>query len=314
MPSIFTGITDGGDLQATSQIGLNLQLWLDEAFLNAGMYRRLPASGEGDYANTVLTELQAVTDKRYPSGVYWESRTNNWVWESGLSISAGFTVPFRPSGVYLRTPGATTYTFYPSGTANGSYNYKINFKEGSVRFINNDIVPPESTLLCPHTYKEVHVDSADNDRYKQLVFSDTKEQVLGSGVQFPTNRQVQMPVVFIEHIDRRWRPLELGGHKIAVDAWQLHVFAENKVDRDQICDMLESLEPKTIKLVDFNAAPFPLDDNGEPNPAYPNLDTLQSTNFYKNLRFNSIESRKFQSTAGWYRGEVSCGIEITAFQ
>ena len=214
----------------------------------------------------------------------------------------------------MRTPGASSFTFYGSGTANGSYNYKFNFDEGSVRFVNENIVPPESTLLCPHTYKEVHVGISDDKRYDKLVFSDTKEEVLGSGVAFPTHREVQMPAVFIEDTNRRWRPLELGGNKIAEDTWLLHIFAENSIDRDQISDMLDELEGKTIKLADFNTAAYPLDDSRDVNPAYPNLDTLQSTNFYRNCSFVGVESRRFKSVAGWYRGEVTCQLEIFAMK
>ena len=312
MPSTFLGITTGSKLYLTSQLKINLILWLDEAFINAGMYRRLPTSGELDYAGNILTQLNPITDARYPSGTYWEARTNNWVYESGLAIQTGFTEPLRPSGIYLRVPGGS-YTFYASGTANGNYNYKFDFKKGSVRFTNNDVVPPESTIIVPHTYKEVHVDLAGNERFKQIAYSDTKNETLGSGTGFPTDNQVQLPAVFIQHIDRRWKPLALGGNKIALDNIVMHVFAENETDRDQICDILDGLQSKSIKLADFNSSPFPLDDNGEPNPAYPNLDTLQTTNFYRNCYFKEVDSSRFDSNTGFYRGQVNMLLEILSF-
>jgi hypothetical protein len=313
MPSTFLGITTGSNLYLTNQLHINMVLWMDEAFLNAGMYRRIPGSGDADYAGNLLCQMQPVSDARYPSGSYWEARTNNWVYESGLSIQAGFTTPFRPSGVYVKQPSSGEFLFLPSGNNNGNYNYTIDYKRGAIKFTNNYIVDPGATVLCPHSYKEIHVDIADNVDFNQLMYSDTKNEDLGSGLGFPTDGQIQFPAVFIESIGRRWEPFELGGNKIAIDALRFHVFATTRADRDQICDMLDGMKSRNVKLVNFNTAPLPLDDNGDINPAYPNLDTLQLTNYWKTSYFEDVESERFRSNAGYYRAEITARLRTYTF-
>jgi hypothetical protein len=312
MPSTFLGITTGSKLYITNQLKINLVLWLDEAFLNAGMYRNITTSGEMDYAGNILSQLTATNDARYPSGTYWEAHTNNWVHESGLSIQSGFTTPFRPSGVYLRVPGGD-YTFYPNGSSNGNYNFVTDFKEGAVKFLTDYIVSPDSTLLCPHSYKEVHVDIADSDRFVQFVDSDTKNESIGSGIGYPTAYQVQYPAVFVDYIDDRWVPFELGGNKVATCSVYFHVFADNPVDRDQICDMIGGMQGKNLRLADFNTAPFPLNDNNDINTNYPNLDTLQSIYPYKTCYFRSVESTRYRATNNIYRGRIQSLLEIHTF-
>ena len=313
MTPLFTGYTDGASFGPTNQLKINLVLWLDEAFINHGFFRRLPASGESDYSGNILTQLKPVTDGSYPSGTYWQSRTHNWVYESGLSIQSSLMVPFRPSGIYVKKPEDSAFTYYASGSSNGNYNYKFDFKNGAVYFLNQNIVPVASTILCPHTYKEIHVDLSDNDKFVELVSSDTKNQVPGSGVAYPNITNVQMPAVFIEHTGRDSSPLELGGNKIYHDNVIFHVFADNETDRDQLVDMFDSLKYKTIQLVNFNTAPLPLDDYGDINPAYPNLDTLQNQYKYKLCYFSEVRSQKFKSTAGYHRGYITNIIEMRNF-
>lgn len=260
----FKGVRNIGDTQFMNMLEINLKTWMDWAFLRIGGWfdATVPSPGisGGDFTN-----LRLVDDPNYTAGQVWETARKDWVWESGVDY-------VNPDNMTTYNPINPVTTITVNG--GGAPAHHINYPLG--RIIFDTAIATTSTVVAEYSYRFVQVYIASQATWWQELqyrsfrpddsyFTQTTDGDWSIGGQ----HRVQMPCVIIESVPRTAsRGFQLGDGAAWVEQDVLcHVIAENRHDRNNICDTLLRQFDQTIRLFDVDAVAAagdaPLDYRGE---------------------------------------------------
>ena len=273
---------------------------------------------KGNYFNVDLNEqsmdgedyskLRMSDNPHFSAGKAWEGFRKNWIWQSGITSSAGDpaplvgTDPLIPgiSGVYVDS------TFYPSDTT-GAYAHKVDYFNGRVVFDNP--IPTGSLVQAEFSYRYINVVYANNLpfirelQYRSLEDAEPNEDLV------PAEMRVQLPAIAIEIVPRRtFKGYAIGGGQYVYTDVLFHCLAENEFTRNQLVDIVSFQNDKTVVLFDSNSiaksGDFPIDSYGYPLPSalrYPDLVTKHRGNrvFLQNnivTSMNTINTNFYAAT------------------
>ncbi len=247
----------------SAQVELNIKSHLEREFIDNGLYQNI-ASGQlriGGQRSDVLTRI---TSTKY------ESFFNDWVLETDASGVTGFET-VNVSGVTVDG------VFQPRGS--GTYLPEIDFNGGGVVFGVN--IPETSTVEAVFSYKETHFDFPDTFLSPAL-FSEFKDNVVGTNVSVPSGFITQLPVVVIDLQNRTSSPHQLGGGTEIAQQVVFHVLANSRRQMNRIVDQLSTRsDRKVIQGVDFNKTPVLFTSNGDRASTYENFTNMQANNALK---------------------------------
>lgn len=144
---------------------------------------------------------------------------------------------YYSSGVSGVTVPATT-----SITASREY---IDYKNGLVSFSGTIPTTPPTATYSYHVVSVIDgfpdVDNAD---------------------------QYRLPLVAVDFVGMGRRPLALGGGYFVDRQYDLHVFANDDAERDQVIQVLQDSLAYQFPIMNFEATQYPLDYNGDINSSY----------------------------------------------
>lgn len=229
----------------------NLKLYLDDFFISRGFYENVP-SGTTNYEGTDMSRLLPVqNDPLWPvdSGStqhIWQGYRKNWVSESGVvsTYSGTWVAPTIASGVYVNN------TLLIARSFDGTSGIGIDRRNG--RVIIESGIPAGYTVMLNHSVKQVWVDTVARDMISnQITAVDNTKRVIINNV--PSGDVGQLPMVLME-IATMGSPqgLQLGAGIIYRPVVDLHVIANNRVDKDDIVDALVLRTHNTIQMVDLD--------------------------------------------------------------
>lgn len=247
----------------SAQVELNIKAHLERTFINNGLYQNM-ASGQLRVGNVRADVLTRESSTRY------ESFFNNWIIETDASGIANFPT-VNVSGVVIDG------IFNPRG--GGTYQPAIDFDNGRVIF--GVSVPSTSTVEAIFSYKEVHFDYPDSFLSPAL-FSEFKDNVIGTNVTVPSGFVAQLPVVVIDLQNRTDAPHQLGGGIQLSQQVVFHILANSRRQMNRIVDQLSTRSSrKVIQGVDFNKTPILFTSNGDRATTYRDFTDMQSDNALK---------------------------------
>ncbi|MCK5610118.1 hypothetical protein KAR91_50055 [Candidatus Pacearchaeota archaeon] len=247
----------------SAQIELNIRAHLERTFIDNGLYQNM-ASGQlrvGGSRADILTRK---------SPTQYESFFNNWVIETDASGVTTFPT-VNVSGVVVDG------VFNPRG--GGTYEPAIDFDNGRVIF--GVSIPTASTVEAVFSYKEVHFDYPDSFLSPAL-FSEFKDNVIGTNVTVPSGLITQLPVVVIDLQNRTDTPHQLGGGTQLSQQVVFHILANNRRQMNRIVDQLSTRSSrKVIQGVNFNDTPILFTPNGDRAATYRDFTDMQDDNALK---------------------------------
>lgn len=249
----------GLELKLRSLTKLNLKFFLDTHFLREGSFINV-ASGALFYDGSDMSVLLPDTSAGNGfAGVgateVWQSPFRQWVYESGVPLD----------GTNISAPAILASGLYIEGAFRGlgdpEFGHTIDYQNG--RIIFND---PQSLDLKVHGYysaREVRVDfeHAFNQQMNTgyLESKYMTNPLTSNNLVYPSGNAQPFPAVFIEIAGRSFEAYEIGNRSAIIkDDINLHVWALDDVQRDNIIDILTGQWRKTFGIIDFNLAPLPL--------------------------------------------------------
>ena len=230
-----------------------------------------PASLYGD----LPYQLKTTEVNGYKIGQVWQAFKKDWVWETGVEYypDPKYCENFSPiniSGIYVNNnflPG-------PTGVANSGYH--INYPLGQIIF--DKAIPKTSKVELNYSYRwcQVYKSSSDSSwkELQELTYSPNPSlnQTSAGDYSISANHRVQMPCIIIEPSSRTSsKPYQLGDYsQYQSQDFLLHIFTENSVDKNRICDIIRLQKDQIISLYDINkvvnSGVQPLNYNGSVNP------------------------------------------------
>ena len=230
-----------------------------------------PASLYGD----LPYQLKTTEVNGYKIGQVWQAFKKDWVWETGVEYypDPKYCDNFSPiniSGIYVNNnflPG-------PTGVANSGYH--INYPLGQIIF--DKAIPKTSKVELNYSYRwcQVYKSSSDSSwkELQELTYSPNPSlnQTSAGDYSISANHRVQMPCIIIEPSSRTSsKPYQLGDYsQYQSQDFLLHIFTENSVDKNRICDIIRLQKDQIISLYDINkvvnSGVQPLNYNGSVNP------------------------------------------------
>lgn len=292
----FIGVDKYSANTLTSQLEQNMISFLDDGLLKIGAFGNVHESVSNLYGNN-MSELKPVNDPHTNDGQLWQSARKNWVYEniSGVDYS-----PVVFSGVTVNS------VFYPGPTGNSSLGYSVNYKQGGITF--DQSLATSSTVTASYSYKLFDIEIANNSnvwkKIQQESFSDTDFNNTYTSGEFaiPSEHRTQLPAIVIESVNRSnnepWRLGDLS--LLSKQKVLLHVFAENKQDRDKINDIMNRQTSRNIDLYDINTVVssgiYPLNFDGSVNSNRLEYDEILANSHYKLMtnRFYDITVSEMQ--------------------
>lgn len=270
MPTHTTlrGFSNIADPSISEILRTNLLVLFDWGFIDKGGFFNVTIPSSGAYGGNWHI-LEPVQDPYYTDGQVWQSRRQNWVWETGTS--QGTPIPI--SGIFL----------------DGSYiantgSYTVDYPNG--RIIFDQAQSLESEIKVAHSYKYIKITDARNiPFFRKLELNsfrpDDQFFPVSSGDLIEIGQtRLQLPLVAIEVLsNRNYEGYELGNTTRYVRTEVVfHVIAENDAIAGRITDAIAGQDEKRFflfspKLMAQNNA-FPLGFDGDitsGNLTYPNL-------------------------------------------
>lgn len=242
---------------------LNIQAHLEREFIKMGLYQNV-ASGQQRVGGARADVLVRQDSRTY------ESFFNNWVIETDASGVAGFPT-VNVSGVTVDG------VFQPRGS--GTFFPAIDFRRGRVIFKAD--IPVTSKVEAVFSYKEVHSDFP-NTFLAPALFSEFKDNIIGTNVTVPSGLIAQMPILVIDLQNHTSNPRQLGGGTVRSRQVVFHVLANNRRQMNRIVDQLtDRSDRKVIQGVDFNKTPVILTSDGDRASTYRNFTDMQGDNSLK---------------------------------
>lgn len=330
----FSKVDEIGDSQLINQLEENMKAFLDYGFLNIGGFINVgivtsghfggsfdqlyvssnPAGSEGTVYETWKKDLVHQTDISYKginptavSGIYVDDTfipgpTGDQQYGYSINYPLGQVVFNKPVPEASKVQMAYSYHWVQVYKSSASPYWKelqeLSYKPGGADNGHN-VTPPPATDCAPIPVYN------DNCKYVNPILQNPNH---GTQNQPPYNNSIghglQMPCIVVEPIARSSaKPYQLG----CVDHWidqdiLLHVFAENGIDKNRICDIIRLQKEKTICLYDqnkvVNSGVNPLNWDGSVNQNglnYPDLvtnnDYLFAKCFFKDIKLMDMESR-----------------------
>lgn len=307
----FNGMTNWKEDGYSQNLIYGVQDFCRWAFLQIGAFVNVgTGSPSGIYGGHPAT-LHLASDPNFTSGQVWEANRSDWVWETGVGPT-GSVQPFRATGVYVGS------TFYPTASTTGTYAHHINYPLGRIVF--NTAIPTTSVVRANYAYRAVSVIQANAPWFTELLYGTMNPA--GSGSHLLAQARRQMPAVGLELVNRRgYKPYQIGGGQHVFQDILYYVLAENKPDRDQICDILANQNDKVIYLADraliksSGSYPIDLDYRGMTVASpmqYPQIVAPISESGFQwtRVQFQDTTSQSMQTLYGWlYRGVVRTTVE-----
>lgn len=252
----LSGINSIGQHLFLSQLENNLKSFLEWGLLNIGGFINVTRS-QSNIHGSQLFKLKPTADPNYKTSQVWQTMRKDWVWEdniqySGISSGNGYVSPILISGIYIND------MFYPVGTADPNYSYKIDYINSRIVFDNQ--ICNSSDIQMEYAYRWAQVYTYDNAKWWQQLQYRTDENTLhfnqirqGDFSVFSTNR-IQLPSIIIESIPRGTsKPYRLGDKSLVMDQdIMCHIISENRHDRNMLIDILRLQQDKVIWLYDTN--------------------------------------------------------------
>lgn len=260
-----------------------------------------PASLYGDFPY----QLKPTEVNGYKIGQVWQAFKKDWVWETGIEYypDPKYCDNFSPiniSGIYVNNnflPG-------PTGVANSGYH--INYPLGQIIF--DKAIPKTSKVELNYSYRwcQVYKSSSDSSwkELQELTYSPNPSlnQPSAGDYSISANHRIQMPCIIIEPSSRTSsKPYQLGDYsQYQSQDFLLHVFTENSVDKNRICDIIRLQKDQIISLYDINKVVNfgvqPLNYDGSVNPnglSYTELLSNYCWNktMFKDFGFIDMESK-----------------------
>lgn len=277
----FIGVDKYSANTLTSQLEHNIVSFLDDGLLKIGAFGNVQESVSNLYGNN-MSQLKPVNDPHTNNGQLWQSARKNWVYEniSGVDYS-----PIVFSGVTVNS------VFYPAPTGNSSLGYSVNYREGAITF--DQSISTSSNVTASYSYKLFNIEIANNSniwkKIQQDSFSDTDFSNIYTSGEFaiPSEHRIQLPTIVVESVNRsNNQPWRLGDLSLlSKQKVLLHVFAENKQDRDKINDIMNRQTSRNIDLYDINTVVssgiYPLNFDGSVNSNRLEYDQILANPYYK---------------------------------
>jgi hypothetical protein len=199
----------------------------------------------------------------------WEAYRQNWVWESGLTMS-----PYQPlaiSGVHVNS------SWYPLNSG-----YYVDYVHGQVVF--DTPISASSVVQLEYSHKWVKVLSATDvpffkNKQEKSFRVDNQNFMIGSGSWIElADTRLQLPLIAVEVTDNNYEGYQLGGGQWGYKRAVLHVLGEDPSVVKKITTILSEQNEATILLYDpdivKNQNKYALDYRGSltSNPlCYPSL-------------------------------------------
>ena len=231
----FSGIDSINDYLLISNIENNIKSFLDWGFLNIGGFVNVNSTANS--SSTDPNKLAHVDDPNFSSGQVWQTRHQDWVYETLDDYS-----PYIASSVVVDGVISTGCT--------------IDFVNSRVIF--STPISLSSDVRMDYSYRWVQVHKAGGNlvwwkQFQNDIANDSTQfnQNTGEYAVFNQNR-VQMPSVIIETVPRGIsKPYQLGDKSlIANQDIMLHVIANSSAHRNSIIDIIRLQEDKVIWLYD----------------------------------------------------------------
>ena len=304
--SVLKGTKNFYAYEVSDTLSQNLKTWIEYGLLEIGAYTAISRSG----ANSGYSQLQRVYDDRYGGNRVFEGVGPGWVWESGVSTSAGSDTIFGVSGVFV---GAT---YLPNATS-GSNSYIIDYANGRIVFDN--AVSTASGVSCDYVTRDVAVYLSDSVQWKTIVqkyeerFDDIDNLSPSGMASILKENRIWLPCIVVEVQDRTNRPLQLGGGDYNEFAVFYHIFSETAFPVRRIVDMLNNQEGKRLDLYNLATAPFPLNRNGtiaSGSLTYPNLSSRNGPYFWTYAYIESSRGGYRNTFTDLHRGEIIQSIAV----
>ena len=260
-----------------------------------------PASLYGDLPH----QLKTTEVNGYKIGQVWQAFKKDWVWETGVEYypDPKYCENFSPiniSGIYVNN------NFLPGPTGVATSGYHINYPLGQIIF--DKAIPKTSKVELNYSYRwcQVYKSSSDSSwkELQELTYSPNPSlnQPSAGDYSISANHRAQMPCIIIEPASRTSAiPYQLGDYsQYQSQDFLLHIFTENSVDKNRICDIIRLQKDQIISLYDINKVVNfgvqPLNYDGSANPkglSYIGLlsDYYWNKTMFKDFSLTDMESK-----------------------
>jgi hypothetical protein len=332
----FSKVDEIGPSQLINQLEENMKAFLNYGFLDIGGFVNVHYSASGLYGGS-FDKLMPNAEPPFTDGRMYRTPKKDIVYESGMSYNGISPIPV--TGVIIDNqfvPGPTgnsQYGFtinYPEGyvlfnqplQSNAevymAYSYRwiqvykssaspywkelqeLSYKPGGISGGPGAVPAPHRTDGDSCAPMPVY---NGNCEYVNPNLIDVNGPEQYTGYSNSINRNLQMPCIVVEPVARSdAKPYQLG----CVDHWidqdiLLHVFAENGIDKNRICDIIRLQRNKTICLYDqnkvANSGVNPLNWDGSINQnglSYASLvtdnDYVFTKCYFKDIKLMDMES------------------------
>jgi hypothetical protein len=273
----------------------SLILYLENELLQEGMYETI-TSGNYDYLGNNLAKLEKVSnDINYGDNIVYQSPYRDWVYETSLTMASGYSEPIIASGVYI------SGVFY--GKNDNTYGHYIDYLNGRVIFkqshnlsdVYSDYARKIFTIIKTYPNKDV---SRNIGQFNRDILTT---------VGYPSG-VLTLPAIFIQCNTQEIDGYQLGGGQKLGISYDLHIMAYDDTDCINLSDFLISKKGGSIKVIDFNNAPFPLNEWGDYSTNYLNYSGLKSA--YPIYDAEIIEIRTKRANIGLSRYITTLNVDI----
>lgn len=291
----FIGNQKFGKRTASSILVENLSYWMNVSFLEQGAYTNIEKDQE-NYLGEDLSELKQIDDGSWGEGYIYQSKFKNWVYEDGINYPSSMSKPTICSGIWVGND------FHHKDIASGDMSFSIDYLNGRVMFFTpygpdyayGSGVPNGSgsiPIKAEFSYKDIYIISEEDD-VDEAVVSQAMSNPYGSGLSYPTESEVPLPVISITERNLDFIPKQLGGFKIGQHAVSCNVYATNKTDRNGLCDVLVQQENKKVPTIDWSTSETPLNEYGDINTSFSGVYEARSAYPWKDTYIQNARCSK----------------------
>ncbi len=266
-----------------TQIMDNLKFSLDLDFLDAGFFFNV-LKDQLDFSGNEESLLTRITnDPTFSQGRIYQSVHKNWIYEEDIVVPSGFEIPIIASGVYVND-------IFKLRT-DPTFGHSIDYPNGRIIFDSASAVSTTDVVKTDFGVKTIWI----TESTKSAVAMINEMAALNTDIQnlqaVPSG--LALPAILIERVRSTSEPLQLGGGKISGREISFHIVTRDAHILKPVSFILTELEDKTLKLVNWATAPFPLDEFGDKTASYIEYRILQDTQRLNGLIFRAMEGRAF---------------------
>lgn len=232
-------------------IECNLKLYYDLYMLKLGGWTNVNIS-KNNINSIDSSRLRLVDDPNYELGQVWETPRKQIVWEKNINFRDNQNNIINP--IYPIQPIINDYE-----AIEWEFDYYIDYINGRVIF--DKPLNKKSKVQMAHSYKNIQIYQShdlswwqefqmNSYRLDNIEFNETST---GNWSIFSQNR-VQLPAIIIETYPKgTCKNWSLGSRTKEINRETFfHIYAENKLDRDNIMDIISLETDRKIWLFDIN--------------------------------------------------------------